>query len=158
MPSSKSIASRQIIGLRDLDRKLNALSGVARGPILIESVEAAGKLVVDEATIRCPEEKVKAYLKKTYKGNRVWHPGFAKRNVRMNSFLSRDKKAAAVIIGVKREAFYAINFVELATSRGPGDPWLVPSFESTKDKQIDAFGGLLWDRLSNVARRHRNYG
>jgi hypothetical protein len=76
----------------------------------------------------------------------------------MKAFLSRDKKAASVIIGVRREAFYAINFVELTTSRRTGTPWLQPSFEATTDQQIDAFGMVVWDRLSNVARRHRNYG
>jgi hypothetical protein len=152
-----SVASKQIVGLRDLDRKLNALSAKARGPILLEAVTAAGKKVVAEATARCPEGEIHR-LAKTYKGNLVFHPGFAKRNVAMKAFLSRDKKAASVIIGVRREAFYAINFVELTTSRRTGTPWLQPSFEATKDQQIDAFGMVLWDRLSNVARRHRNYG
>lgn len=153
-----SVARIEIRGLKELDRKLRDLSREMRGKILEEAVAEAGKVVLPVAIANCPEGQVESYLKKTYKGNLVWHPGFAKRNVAMKTFVSRDRRAASVIIGVKREAYYAINFVELNARGRQGTPWLQPAFEQTKDQQIDAFGVKIVEKIGSVARRYRTYG
>lgn len=152
-----SVASQRILGLKELDYKLRQLSRPMRGEILEKAAKAAGNVVLPAAIANCPESDI-ARLMKTYKGNWTAHPGFAKRNVAMKPYVSKDRRAAGVKIGVKREAYYAINFVELTTSRRAGTPWLQPAFNSTKDKQIDAWGQVIVEELGRVARRHVRAG
>lgn len=70
------------------------------------------------------------YPKKTYLGRRV-APGFASRNVARKSKLSSDKTKVLVMLGVYEEAFYAVQFIELGTSKIPKRPWLEPSFRAS---------------------------
>lgn len=69
---------------------------------------------------------------KTHKG-RLVAPGFARRSLRRVSKMSRDKQKVTVRIGVRGEAFYAVNFVELGVPGRsiPPKPWLVPAYNST---------------------------
>lgn len=74
---------------------------------------------------------------RTYKG-RLVGPGFAKRNVVVITKLSKDKQSASALLGVRREAFYAVNFVEIGTSIMAAQPWLRPAFSQTRSEQEQA--------------------
>lgn len=133
------MATAEVIGVPALIRKLNALDAKTGAKVLRQATMAAAKPVVDEAKIRIP---VGDTVHRTYKGNLVG-PGFAKRSIKRVSKIIGG--TVHVMIGVKREAFYATQFVELGVEHAAAKPWLVPAFENNKDK-IEA-------RLIEVLRR-----
>lgn len=139
----------EIKGLRELGRKLDELSKKASGQILRKSVRYAAKPAVDAAKQSIPQG---ADAHKTYKG-RLVAPGFARRSIRAVTKVSRDGRSASVLLGVRREAFYAINFVELGTSKQPAQPWLRPALESTKDQQVSRLAEKLKMEIDKVARK-----
>jgi HK97 gp10 family phage protein len=70
------------------------------------------------------------YPVRTYKG-RLRTPGFAKRNIARKAKVSKDRRSVRVMLGVRPEAFYAVQFIELGTSKIPKRPWLEPSFRNS---------------------------
>jgi HK97 gp10 family phage protein len=91
------------------------------------------------------------YPVKTYKG-RLRTPGFARRNVARKARISRDKRTVNVMLGVKPEAFYAVQFIELGTSRIPKQPWLEPAFRSSITEVDRRFRGQLKKLIDKAAR------
>jgi HK97 gp10 family phage protein len=88
---------------------------------------------------------------RTYKG-RLVQPGFARRSIRAVVSVSRDKKTASAILGVKAEAFYAAQFVELGTSKTPAKPWLRPAFRATQRQQEATVAASLRNSIEDAAR------
>lgn len=140
----------KIEGVRELSRKLDNLSKKVRGSTLRKAANAAVKPVLEEARNRIPVNKIEE-LHKTYKG-RLVAPGFAKRSVAAKVSLSRDGRAVFARMGVRREAFYAVNFVELGTSKMPAQPWLRPAFEAKHREATQRFAEVLRTQIEKVAR------
>ena len=138
-----------IEGVRELGRKLDLLPAKAAGSILRKAVRDAAKPVIDAAKANIPEG-IDAH--KTYKG-RLVAPGFAKRAIRAAVSLSKDKRAAFARIGVRREAFYAVNFVELGTAKQAKQPWLRPAMEDTQQEQVSRLADRLKKEIEKVARK-----
>lgn len=124
------MASR-LEGVARLTRQLESLGKLENGQALRSSVREAVKPAESRARALVPVGTI-PHL--TYRG-RLVAPGFAKRSIRVEVSLSRDKQAAFADLGVRREAFYIVQFVELGTSRMPAQPWLRPAFESTISQQ-----------------------
>jgi len=91
------------------------------------------------------------YPKKTYKGRRV-APGFASRNVARKSILSRNRSHVTVLLGVRSEAFYAVQFIELGTSKFPKRPWLEPSFRASRGAVDQELQAQLIKRIDKAAK------
>lgn len=94
----------------------------------------------------------KTPLHKTYKG-RLVSMGFAKRSLRMIVKLARAGTGARAIIGVRAEAFYALQFFERGTSKIPARPFLAPALEARKDTAVKEVGQGLLRRIRTIARR-----
>lgn len=77
----------------------------------------------------------KAPFHRTYLG-RIVSTGFASRSVVVRTSINRSKTAAFAKLGVRKEAFYAINFFELGTATIGKRPWLVPAFESQRSPAL----------------------
>jgi HK97 gp10 family phage protein len=71
----------------------------------------------------------------------------------VKTFVSQDKQAAAALLGVDSEAFYAVQFLELGTSKTKAQPWLVPAFESTASEQVAAVTAELKAGIEKAARK-----
>jgi HK97 gp10 family phage protein len=140
----------ELLGVRELSKKLDLLSSKVRGATLRKAANEAVKPVLEAARARIPVNKVNE-LHKTYKG-RLVAPGFAQRSIKAVVKLSRDTRAVFARIGVRREAFYAINFVELGTSRQAPDPWLRPAFDASRSSVISRFAEVLRTQILKVAR------
>jgi hypothetical protein len=97
-----------------------------------------------------------ADLHRTYKG-RLVSAGFASRSLRVETTLSKDKQSATARLGVRREAFYAVQFFELGTAHIPRQPWLVPAFESSQSESLRLVGETLKKRILKIAAK-RNAG
>lgn len=136
-------------GVAELTRQLDALGKLEDGKALRRSVAAGGRVVVKAAKSLIPKG-VDAH--RTYKG-RLVAPGFASRNIRAVTTLSKDKQKATVRIGVRNEAFYAVNFVEIGTSKMAKQQWLRPAFQSTIDAQQKAVADSLRKSILKAAKK-----
>jgi HK97 gp10 family phage protein len=140
----------ELIGVRELSKKLDELTLKVRGQVLRRAANAAVKPVLDAARGLIPVNKIQE-LHKTYKG-RLVAPGFAQRSIAAKVSLSRDGRAVFARMGVRREAFYAVNFVELGTSKMAAQPWLRPAFERTRSQALARFAEVLKAQIDKVTR------
>lgn len=136
-------------GVAALTKQLDALGKLEDGKALRRGVAAGGRVVVSRAKALIPKG-VDSH--RTYKG-RLVAPGFASRNIRAVTKLSKDKQKATVAIGVRNEAFYAVNFVEIGTSKMARQPWLRPAFYSTVDAQQKALADSLRKSILQAAKK-----
>lgn len=147
-------------GYRKLNRQLEAMGRAAGGKALRSSAMSAMLPALRAAQAAAPvadppyitgSGSKDPYPVRTYKG-RLRTPGFTARNVARKSFISRDKKYVAVMLGVKPEAFYALSFIELGTSQIPPQPWLEPSFRESVPQVNDRFRDQLKKRIDKASR------
>lgn len=143
--------SSALEGAAELTKKLRELGRLEDGKALRAGGRAAGRVVVTKAQGLIPVNKVNK-LHRTYKG-RLVGPGFAKRSIRYITVLSRDKQKVSVSIGVRKEAHYAVDFVEKGTSEMQAQPWLRPAFAATLDAQQKALAEHLKKVIEKIARK-----
>ena len=141
--------SDNLQGFRELSRKLQELGSLEGGKILKSGCTLAGTPVVRRARTLIP---VGADAHRTYKGRMV-APGFAKRSIAKVAVLGRTRSIAWCMISVRPEAWYAVHFVELGTSKQPKQPWLVPAFRQTQQEQIERLGATIRRKILTVAAK-----
>lgn len=141
--------SRYLEGVADLTEKLKQLGRAATGKALRSAVRFAIKPAQSKAIDLMPKGSAPH---RTYKG-RLVGPGFASRNTRVITTLSPDKQKATAILGVRKEAFYATQFVERSKgkSKDTGREWLRPAFEGTVTLQQQALAAQLKKRVEAAA-------
>jgi HK97 gp10 family phage protein len=140
--------SSAIDGLPKLFKQLRNLAQLDQGKALRRGVKAGMRPAQQRARAAIP---VGVDKHRTYKGREV-APGFARKSIRVVVSVSRDKKRAEAILGVRAEAFYATQFVELGTSRTPAQPWLRPAFKSSSDQQQTELATELRAAIEQLAR------
>jgi HK97 gp10 family phage protein len=133
----------KITGFEEITAQLKALGSKVGGQVLRNAAMQATLPVVQAARARAPVgnppyKGKDPYPVKGYKGG-YYVPGHAKRNIARKSVISRDKTQVNVLIGVKPQAFYAVQFIELGTSKIPKRPWLEPAFRSSLPDVQDRF-------------------
>lgn len=138
-------------GVAELTRKLNEMGTKIAGKELRGTARAAMKIVRDRAAAAIP---VGSVPHTTYKGRRVFG-GFAKRSLRLFSFINKRTGSVEAVVGPSAEAFYASQFVELGTSKMAARPWLRPTFISSEKDVLKAIGEQLRKRIERIARRGR---
>lgn len=139
----------ELEGVAELTKKFQELGAAATGAALRSAARAAMKPAADRAKALIP---VGTVAHRTFKG-RLVAPGFARRSIRVVTKLSRDKQKVTALLGVRREAFYAVQFVELGTSKTPAEPWLRTAFESQKDPALRAIGDNMRKRIERIANQ-----
>lgn len=140
--------SSGLIGVAELTKQLDALGKLEDGKALRAAAKAGMMPTYKAAQQNIP---VGTVAHRTYKG-RLVAPGFAKRSLRLVTYLSPDKQKATAVVGVTGEAFYAISFVEIGTSKMAAQPWLRPSFYYTREEQESAVAGSLKRTIEKIAR------
>lgn len=140
--------TQHVSGLAQLSKQLDQLEDAAQGKALRSAALSASLPTFRAAQAMIPKGRVPH---KTYKG-RLVAPGFASRNVRRVSKLSRGGGSVSVRIGVRREAFYAVQFLELGTSKMAAQPWLVPAYNATYRTVTSRFAVQLEKRIKKAAR------
>ena len=137
----------KIEGLRDLSNKLVQLDKKLASKILRQAALNATTPLMREAKARVPRGDV---AHRTYKGNLV-SPGFASRSIKRASSVRGG--VASVRIGVRREAFYAVQFVELGTDKASAQEWLVPAYESQRTNIEKRFADQMRKKIEEVAMK-----
>lgn len=140
----------RVEGARELQSKIMELGKLEGGKVLRAATLMATTPVRAQARKNIP---VGVDAHRTYKG-RLVAPGFAKRNIARKAYLSYDKSTARALVGVNAEAFYALQFVELGTSKQQKQPWLEPAFRATQHEQIDKFGDAVRAKILKIAARN----
>jgi HK97 gp10 family phage protein len=90
---------------------------------------------------------------KTYRKNRTVMAGFASRSLNMDTYVDYKRGVVGARLGVRKEAYYALQFVELGTSKQPAQPWLVPALERSKDSSIGIIADQMKARIERIARK-----
>lgn len=148
------MATSRIEGTAELTKKLKALaSPKEQANALRSSVRTPMNAVKKKAQVNIRKiSPGKRALHRTYKG-RLVSAGFALRNIRMIVKMSKDKQQASALLGVRKEAYYALQYFELGTSKIAAMPWLTPAFESSKDDMIRGVSKVLRTRIERIARQ-----
>lgn len=137
-------------GAAVLAKQLRALSdGPQAVRVLRTGVSDAMKEVMEDARASVP---VGTREHKTYKGRNV-KPGFAKKSLRVVSFINKARTQATALLGVRSEAFYVLQFLELGTSRIARRPWLTPAFEKSQNRSIQKIGEAMRKRINEIASK-----
>lgn len=141
-------------GYAELSKKLYELASPKEGlAALKESVRRPMRQVLRKAQANIAKiSPGKRELHRTYTG-RLVSRGFAARSLKVEVRVSKDKTSASALLGVRREAFYAVQFFELGTAYIPKQPWLVPALESSRDSAIAAVGATMRKRIEAIAKK-----
>ena len=150
--------ANELQGVAELSRQLRGMREGVRGRILSRSVRLAMAYVEGRAQGTIPKGTVahKVYKKASHEdGGRLVAPGFASRNLRIITKISRDRQATYAVLGVRKLAFYAVQFLERGTSKMAARPWLVPALKQSQGAAL----GILRDEMAaailRAARRGR---
>lgn len=138
--------SLELDGTRELTKQLLALGAKVAARELKGTARAAMKPVEAAWRARMPKHPLPHY---TFRG-RLVGGGFASRNIRIVTTINKRTGSAEAVIGVRREAFYIVQFVELGTSRMPANPTLVPAFEATQSQALSIVTAQLRKRITRI--------
>lgn len=140
-------------GVAELEAKLAQLASPSKNTqVLRASLNESMQGVRAVARSRAP---VGSKRHKTYKGN-VVSPGFAKKSLRVET--TAKNGAVTAKLGVLKEAFYALQFIELGTATIPRAPWMVPAFESQQDQALRKIGESMRKRIDRIAAQRMARG
>jgi HK97 gp10 family phage protein len=142
------VASKNLIGAADLARRLKEYEGKLEVSVLRSSVRAAMAPALAAARQLIPVSPP-GTKHKTYKGRPV-QSGFARDNITIVTKARGDKQAVSAAMGVKKEAFYAVQFVERGTRFMAAEHWLIPAMENNRDAMEQALVAKLRDRISKL--------
>lgn len=139
----------QLEGVAETTAKLNELGVKLAARELRATVKNAIAEAEHRARARMPQG---TEPHKTYRG-RLVSPGYAITTLHIEVSLDKRSGAAVARLGVGREAFYAVQFVELGTYKMAAQPWLRPSFEESQDAMLQSIASELRERVEKIARR-----
>jgi HK97 gp10 family phage protein len=144
----------ELEGVAELTAQLLSLGVAVATRNLKATVKEAMQEVEHGARSRIPIGTV-AHL--TYRG-RLVSPGYAAATLHIETGLSKVDGAAYALLGVGREAFYAVQFDELGTSKMQAQPWLRPAFAEAKDPALRKLADSLRKRVERAVKRQAAAG
>lgn len=133
------MADSRLAGVPELTAALNELGVKFAAKELRRTAKEALQIAEHEARSRMPQG---SEPHKTYRG-RLVSPGYAISTLHIETSLNKRTGSAIASLGVGREAFYAVQFVELGTAFAPAQPWLRPAFEASEDPMLRQIGESL---------------
>ena len=142
----KKLDTKHITGLDDLSRKLSKLKVATAQKALRSATMTSTLPAIKKMKMSVPVGKI---TRRTYKG-RLVAPGFTKRSIRRISRIKGGK--AFVLIGVRREAFTGIQFVDPGTKKMRAMPWFVKNFENSRNEMESRFSKFMKKRIEKATR------
>ncbi|WP_430009972.1 hypothetical protein [Methylophaga lonarensis] len=150
----------RIDGMKELYDKLGELGNQLEAKALRSSAMAALTRTAREYRAAAPRG---SQAHRTYKG-RLVAPGFLSRSIVRRSRVDKKSGRVWALIGVRREAFYGVMFLDkgiwVRSRRGQpvrpyrieGRDWFKSRFESNVPQIISVFTEKLKDKIRTVAR------
>lgn len=136
-------------GIAELTAKLNALGA----SVAARELKGAAK-----DTLTIAEHRARSTMPqgvephKTYRG-RLVSGGYALSTLHIETKLNKRTGSAVATLGVGREAFYAVQFVELGTARMAARPWLRPALEDSENAMLSQLSVVLKKRVEKATKR-----
>jgi len=150
MPIQKSRrdAFMKVEGLAETQMMLEALAGKLGWRAMSQALAVSGRKMRAAAKNNAPVGSVDH---RTYRGNLV-APGFTKRSITLVRFPRKNNNTALVAVGVKKSAYYAVQFVEQGHKTKNGGrvaprPWLKKSYDQTVGAVPASFTSALRERV-----------
>jgi HK97 gp10 family phage protein len=142
------MARSSLEGVAELTKQLNQLSSLDEGRALRLAVKAGIKPALIRAQELIPVGRVPH---RTYRGLLV-APGFAKKSLRTISTINAAKNVASGILGVRKEAFYILQFVEFGTRFIPAQPFFRRAFLESRSECEEAFRAAIARAVERAAK------
>lgn len=143
------MTDRRIEGMRELSAQLATLGGKVGLKALRAATRNAATPIVRAARLRVP---VGTRAHRSYKGN-LLTPGYARRSIKKTvRRRGRGRTVAIVDVGVRPEAFYAVQFLEVGTAKMAARAWLVPAFEAARDDVEQRLSAQLKRQIERLGR------
>lgn len=136
-------------GVAALTAQLNEFGAKVAAKELRQTVGKALEVAEHAARANIPVGELPHF---TYRG-RLVSGGYAVSTLHIETKINKKTGSAVAMLGVGREAFYAVQFVELGTSKMPARPWLRPAFESSEDPMLQAIATELRARIEKIAAK-----
>jgi len=132
-------------GLKELQAKLQDMEAKTSQKALRSALMTSATPTVRKLRAVAP---VGTRDHRTYKG-RLVAPGFLRRSVGKESKLVRGKKStiAVVFIGVKKEAYYGVQFLDSGTKFIKAQPWFRRTFDANSSNIVSNFRSKLAAKL-----------
>lgn len=118
-------------GVAQLTRQLIALGKLDDGKALRSAIRAGMSPALKRAKAYIPVGVAPHRLAPAY-GKLLVNLGYAKQSLRLITTINDQKNIASAIMGVRKSAFYAVNFVERGTRYQPAQHWLTRSFGDSR--------------------------
>jgi HK97 gp10 family phage protein len=139
--------SEQLEGMRELMMKLEQIDAAVAVKELRSAALQSTTPTLKKMKLAIP---VGSDVHRTYMG-RLVAPGFAKRSIKRSTKIEKGK--IVVRIGVKREAFYAVSFLDPGTKKMSAHPWFKSVFEGNKSNIEGRFRDVLKKKIERIARK-----
>jgi len=132
-------------GLKELQAKLQDMESKTSQKALRSALMTSATPTVRKLRAVAP---VGTRDHRTYKG-RLVAPGFLRRSVGKESKLVRAKNStiAVVYIGVKKEAYYGVQFLDRGTKYIKAQPWFRSTFDENSSNIVSNFRAKLAAKL-----------
>lgn len=140
-----------LLGYKELNAALKELTFRKQLNAIRNAARAALKPTADKVKAIAP---IGTESHRTFKG-RLVAPGFASRNININSYIFKDKTGAGATVGTKAEAFYLRMFQEIGTRFQPAQPTLRPAYEITRRVMEQRFRIELRKKIIQQAKKVR---
>jgi HK97 gp10 family phage protein len=121
--------SSTLEGVAQLTRQLEALGSLEDGKALRRAVKAG----IKPALLRAQQIIPVGTAPHRLTNKLLVNAGYAKANLRTISTINGAKNVASGILGVRKLAFYALQFVELGTRKMAAIPWIRRALLESRD-------------------------
>ena len=140
---------QQLSGFDELNRALKQLAPRKQRNAIRNAARAAVQPTKRRAEALVPRG-TRAH--RTYRG-RLVAPGFASRNINVNTKASRDGSLIDATVGTRKEAFYVRQFLEVGTKYVDEQRWLRPAYEATRGTMVNLFKQQLREKIIAQAKK-----
>lgn len=129
-------------GVAELTKQLIALGKLDDGKALRGAIKAGMQPAYKRAQAYIPVGSIPHRLAPAY-GRLLVNSGFAKSALRTITTINAQKNIASAVMGVRKAAFYILNFVELGTRYQSPQPWIRRALNDGRSEGEEAIRAYL---------------
>jgi HK97 gp10 family phage protein len=137
-------------GVVELTKQLIALGKLDDGKALRGAIRAGMQPAYKRAKAYIPVGSMPHRLAPAY-GRLLVNVGYAKSALRTITTINAQKNVASCLLGVRKAAFYILNFVELGTRYQPPQPWIRRALNDGRNDGEEAIRAYLQKAVLKAA-------